>query len=158
MDWFDDAYWSAICHNFGILARIAREVKFTGLLFDPEEYAGKVWRQYSGKTHTEAIIKARQRGREWGKAVFREYPEIKIFSLFLFSNGMFLKSDIVESTLSHAFFNGIYDVLPESATMIEGHEYFGYFANSDQEFFRLQRDLDRTFLTRVASENIKKYL
>ena len=157
MDWFDDAYWSAICNNFGVISAIVKEVGFTGFIFDPEEYAGKVWRKYPGKTHDAAIIKARERGRQWGKAVFGANPDIKIFCLFLFSNGTFWSGDQVESTLSHAFFNGVYDVLPPTAVMIEGHEFFGYFANSDAEFARLQHDLDRNFLPRVAVENIKKY-
>ena len=157
MDWFDDAYWNAICNNYGILSRITRECGMTGIVFDPEEYGGQIWRRYPGRSHAAAIRKARERGRQWGKAVFTANPNIKLLCLFLFSNGTFLTGDQVNHTLSHSFFNGVYDVLPPTATMIEGHEYFGYFANTDAEFEKLRIDLDRTFLPRVAAENYKKY-
>ena len=157
MDWFDDAYWAAICNNYGILARITRECGMTGIVFDPEEYGGQIWRRYPGHSHAEAIAKARQRGREFGRAVFGANPNIKLLCLFLFSNGTYLTGDQVNHTLSHSFFNGVYDVLPPTATMIEGHEYFGYFANTDAEFEQLRIDLDRTFLPRVAAENYNKY-
>ena len=157
MDWFDDAYWAAICNNYGILARITRECGMTGIVFDPEEYGGQIWRRYPGHSHAEAIAKARQRGREFGRAVFGANPNIKLLCLFLFSNGTYLNGDQVNHTLSHSFFNGVYDVLPPTATMIEGHEYFGYFANTDAEFEQLRIDLDRTFLPRVAAENYNKY-
>ena len=156
-DWFSDSDWDAVCNNYRILARIAKETGMKGIVFDPEEYGKRFWGKYPGHSHSEAVAKARQRGREFGKAVFGEFPQAKILALFLFSFGTYLKGDASTVIVSHSFFNGIYDVLPPEATMIEGHEYFGYFAKNPDMFRRLQQDLDRTFLTRVAACNYRKY-
>ena len=157
VDWFDDANWEAIANNFGILARISKEAGLTGLVIDPEEYGKHFWSKYPGHSHDEAVTAARRRGQQVGNAIFKEQPDAKLLCLFLFSFGTYLKGDAWASTMSHSFFNGIYDVLPPEATMIEGHEYFGYFAKSKADFERLLRDMDRTFMARVAAKNINKY-
>ncbi len=157
VDWFADKDWEEIANHFGIAARIAKETGMKGLMIDPEEYSKHFWCEYKGHSHADAVKIARKRGQQVGEAIFREYPDAKLFCLFLFSFDTYLKGDAWTQTLSHSFFNGIYDVLPPTATMIEGHEYFGYFAKSRADFDKLRVDVDRTFMHRVAASNIKKY-
>ena len=157
MDWFDDAYWAAICNNYGILARISKECDMAGIVFDSEEYGGKIWGNYKGSERAAAITKARQRGQEWGRAVFTANPDVKILCLFLFSHGTFIMGDAEASTLIRSFYNGVMDVMPATATMIDGHEYFGYFGKNRDCFVQLRYDVDHTFLSRVSANNFKKY-
>ena len=157
MDWFDDAYWDSICSNYALLARISREAKLTGIVFDSEEYGGRIWGNYKGSDRAKAVTKARQRGQEWGKAVFKENPEVKILCLFFFSHGTFIMGDAEASTLIHSFYNGVLDVMPPTATIIDGHEYFGYFGKNRNCFVQLRYDVDHTFLARVSANNYKKY-
>jgi hypothetical protein len=85
IDWFND--FSAILQNAGLAARVAREGKCRGILFDIEEYeartfqyrtrrdaATKSWKLYEGQ--------ARQRGREVMAAFQKEFPEIVVFLTF----------------------------------------------------------------------------
>ena len=157
MDWFDDAYWASICNNYGILSRISKECNMAGIVFDSEEYGGKIWGNYKGSERAKAISKARQRGQEWGKAVFAANPKVKILCLFLFSHGTFIMGDAEASTLIHSFYNGVMDVMPPTATMIDGHEYFGYFGKNRDCFVQLRYDVDHTFLSRVSANNYRKY-
>ena len=157
MDWFNDSYWDAIANNYGIIARITREAKLTGLLFDPEEYAGKVWGVYKGSDRAAAVKIARKRGQQVGSAIFKENPNIKIFCSFFFSFGTYLNGDAEASILTHSFYNGIMDVMPPTAKIIEGHEYFGYYARNKECFVQLRHEVDHVFLWRVSVNNYHKY-
>ena len=157
MDWFDDAYWAAICNNYGILARISKECNMTGIVFDSEEYGGRVWGNYKGSDRDAAIAKARQRGQEWGRAVFTENPNVTLLCLFFFSHGTFIMGDAESSTLIHSFYNGVMDVMPPTATILDGHEYFGYFGRNYECYAKLRYDIDHTFRSRVAANNFAKY-
>ena len=157
MDWFNDEYWAAIANNYGIIARIARETGLTGFIFDPEEYAGKVWGVYQGRDRAKAITIARKRGQQVGNAIFKEKPDVKILSLFFFSFGTYLYGDAEASILTHSFFNGIMDVMPPEARILEGHEYFGYYAKNKDCFAQLRYDVDNVFLCRVSANNYQKY-
>ena len=41
VDWFDDAQWAAVVHNFRILAQVAKLGGCVGLEFDPEQYGSE---------------------------------------------------------------------------------------------------------------------
>jgi hypothetical protein len=157
VDWFSDPCWDIITNHFDIASRIAKETGLKGLVLDIEEYHKPFWCNYKGHSHRDAVRIARQRGQQVGNAIFKNYPDIKLLCMFLFSFGTYLKGDAWAQILSHSFYNGIYDVMPPEAIIIEGHEYFGYAAKSMKDFERLRQDLDRTFMTRVAEKNIRKY-
>src|SRR5262245_33502267 len=88
MDWFDDDAWAGVVNNFAVAARVAREGRCKGFMFDTEQYEGVTVFDYrkqkdSGKkTFAEYQAKVRQRGREWVRAVNREYPDITILLTF----------------------------------------------------------------------------
>ena len=164
IDWFDDEAWRAVCNNFGIMAKIAREVSFKGLIFDPEAYSNQ-WR-YSGKngrTYEETSLKARQRGREFIKAICKEYPNIKIFSFFWFS----CMQSIATSPDPHMagagsvyglflpFTNGVYDEISPGAVIIDGWE-GGYGCRNLSDYHKIVYDYKKSSMLLTAPENIEK--
>ena len=153
IDWMSDSDWAAITNNYGLAARIAKEVGMKGILLDIEQYGEKFWTpkfKQSGKNFEEICTIARQRGQEWGKAVFSQYPDIVIFALTMFSshNGY---------RMVQPFFNGVLDVMPPTAVFTDGHETEGYKANNVIEYDRMLRDKFRHFPKLVEPENRNKY-
>lgn len=154
VDWFRDSDWDAVAGHFAILARIARETGLRGIVFDPEEYARRFWdhaRLETDQDFATTAPVARRRGRQWGEAIFREYPDIVLFCLHLFTLGH------PETSLTSAFFNGMLDVLPPTATVVEGHENGGYRAKNAADIDAARLDKDWNLLPRVAAENVPKY-
>ena len=123
VDWFSDSDWETVCGNFGLVARIAKETNVKGFIFDPEEYKAHLWHRISAQGHTleEIAAKARQRGQEFGRAVFTAYPNL---TLFCFAWMAYAKG----SPVFRGFINGIYDVLPQEAKIVDGDESGGYTA------------------------------
>jgi hypothetical protein len=86
LDWFDDGAWASVVNNFGVAAKLAKEGRCKGFMFDTEQYEGVTvfdYRQQKNKkTFAEYQAKVRQRGREWVKAVNQHYPDITILLTF----------------------------------------------------------------------------
>src|SRR4051812_42303852 len=80
VDWFDDNAWAGVVNNFGVAAQVAREGRCKGFMFDTEQYEGVTDFDYrkqkdrGKKSFAEYQAKVRQRGREWARAVNKEYP------------------------------------------------------------------------------------
>ncbi len=161
VDWFNDDHWNTICHNFSVVAKVAKETGMKGIFFDAEWYHNSkpVFESFApGKTYRETAVKARQRGREWASAMFKEYPEMKLFLIFGFAWEESYRNTPELATLKVAFFNGVYDVLPPTATVIEGHEHHGYGAIYEADFPFMRTDVHgEVFQKMVAPENIAKY-
>lgn len=132
IDWFHDEQWEAVVANVSNMAWFAKEAGLKGICFDPEQYASSqyTWRPESGKSFEETAIKARQRGAEMMKAIGKEYPEITIWALWLFSKTL-PNCDPEEANqvlsgmdynLWPAFLNGWLDALPEKARLVDGME------------------------------------
>ena len=105
-DWASDADWDTVLANTRLAARLAKEIGFRGILFDPEGYGGGahgVWRQpwdYSLYARSDYIWEAekrsaprpfdevtamvRRRGREWAQALSEEYPDIVLAAIGLY--------------------------------------------------------------------------
>ena len=138
-DWFSDKDWKIITANFGIAAKLAKKAGLKGFLFDLEEYGMRMWpydARKAGRPIEEALQTAFARGQQWGKAVFKEFPNIIIFMPFAFS------IDRSQKGLAGAFLNGILDVMPSSALMYEGDESFSYRASNPQNFAALRTNLE----------------
>jgi hypothetical protein len=94
MDWYDDEWWQTICHNGRMIAKVAKEGRFRGILIDPEVYSYSWWgfamltetagKQpyrrgnktfYEGKSVEDVMVKVRQRGREFAAAINEEFPD-----------------------------------------------------------------------------------
>lgn len=129
VEWFSDQDWETVCSNFRLVSRIAKETGMKGLIFDPEEYSAYLWQKINVKNHSmeEIVKKARQRGQEFGKAIFGEYPDMTLFCYFWIA---YAKG----SPVFRSFMNGVYDVLPPKAKIVDGHESSGYTAKDISDF------------------------
>ena len=150
--WFDEDYWETISRNWGTAARYAKQIGMVGICFDPEGYGvypvqsywkSSWWVKGGGKlkgggvqppdvAHTEKdyLEIARKRGRQVGEKVFKEYPEIVFWSYYWWSFG---------GDLMGAFCNGLLDVMPPMARLIDGEEWSGYCAKGEEAYVRMAK-------------------
>lgn len=84
VDWFDRR-WSVIAYNTACMAKVAKQSGCKGIMFDPEEYneQTRIWSYAKGAGHSyeEYAAKVRERGKEFIRALNREYPGITILVL-----------------------------------------------------------------------------
>lgn len=172
VDWFDDAGFANIVEHWRLLAWAAHEGGARGILFDAEPYTPPhaqfgYGAQPARNAHDFAAycVKARERGREVMRVVAGEFPDITIFSYRLLCDLLFALGSGGEPTtllethpygLLPAFLNGMLDVIPPGATIIEGDEN-AYSYNSDAEFERAFVDLKTKTLGLIALENRAKF-
>lgn len=160
VDLFSDNEWKIVCSNYKILAEIARETGLKGLIVDFEWYKKSlpIFEQLpEGKSYQEVAELLRKRGREWGTAVFEAYPDIKLLFYFLVAYQEDLRDTPENAGLVIHFVNGIYDVLPPRAVLIEGHEHHGYGAADDADFARLRYDFEMLFPRLIDRNNYGKF-
>ena len=138
----DDAPWRRAAENFAAAAWLVKEGGMPGLLIDTEDY----WHRYQfryeesdGIDYDTAVRLARRRGQEMFGAVFREFPEIALLSLyFLHQTPNYITFNDSLDPAGRArtygdlwlpFVNGIFDVVPVTARIIDGNEdsYFSQF-------------------------------
>ena len=144
-NWFNDQEWAQRCHNFAMFARLARRAGLKGIMFDDEEYgAGCVWDYgelrrrgaVQGKTLAEVQAKVRQRGREFARAICREFPNIVLWTL----HGYSTSAALVEwglpeygRQLQLPFFDGMLEGSSEAMVFVDGGELaYGY--NTKEQF------------------------
>ena len=131
--WFEDEAWSRFTENFRVAAAAAKDAGMDGLCFDPECYGGggvrRAWNSsvhaQDGHTTNDCLRIARERGRQIGRAVFGEYPTMRFFSFYWWS---------LNADLMGAFCNGLLDVMPVSARLVDGSEWAGYVAKRPYSF------------------------
>ena len=91
VNWFDDKWWGAVCHNIGVIAKVAKEGGCKGILIDTEVYGprpmwgyeqlkdpkvrGSLPEVYGKKSWEEVSAKVRQQGREFAHAINREFAD-----------------------------------------------------------------------------------
>ncbi len=163
VDWFDDKSWAVVCSNHKVVSRVARESGMVGLKLDIEEYGqNTMWRfkPQAGRSLEETVKKVRQRGQEFGKAIFSEFPDVHLLCYWWFSLAR-TKNDIFHMDRAEymvaPFINGMYDVMPEGVTIHEGNESCAYRSNNETEFNHLSVDLRKNFLRCLDPENLRKY-
>ncbi len=165
--WTNDAAWALYADNMRANARFAKLAGFEGVLTDFEDYwHKKQFRWMEGDPDWEETKKiARRRGAEVFGAVFGAYPDAAILTFQLLTTDteyprqrnprlhMEEKRD-----LWPAFVNGILDVLPPGAKLIDGNESFGYTARASRnDFYKSVRDQISGVLPLVEPENRAKY-
>ena len=165
--WTDDAAWNVYAENAATAARIAKGAGFEGLIADFEDYwKKKQFRWRSGDPEWEsAKAIARRRGQEVFSRVFAEHPEITILTFMLLTaDSAYANADDPvaymegKRDLWPSFVNGIYDVIPPGAKIVDGNENGGYFARASKKaFYRGVRDQLVGVLPLVARENRVKY-
>jgi hypothetical protein len=151
-DWFDDDYWKAVAYNWSLAAKQAKNLKMVGICFDPEGYGvypvnsywkSAWWVKGGGNlkggavqppdlqhTQEEYLKIARKRGRQVGEGIFKAYPEITLWGFYLWSFGV---------DMMGAFCNGILEVMPEKARLIDGDEWVSYCAKNEAAYERMER-------------------
>ena len=166
---FDDACWKIALDNVRTVARAAKAGGLKGIMFDVEHYDGKkpmLFQYVPGKGHTqeETHAKARERGRQFMNALAGEFPEIIVFTVL----GSFsLNFDAVDSGaapgtaqygLANDFFNGMLDVIPPKAKLLDGLETRSYYAQDARDFYRLANEYTVKGRQLAAPENRRKFL
>jgi hypothetical protein len=164
--WTDDAEWARIARNMGVAGRLLRETGLKGVCCDPEDYHGQGQYRRAGDDppYDELAKTVRQRGREVFGALFREQPEAKIlfywfltFDISYFSAPNPREAAREAGDLWPAFADGIMDVLPPEAVIIDGDEHaYGY--TCDGSNFHLSATRQRQFAPLLLSpENRAKH-
>lgn len=136
LDWFDD--FGSILANAGLAARVAREGNARGILFDVEQYQGKLFeykkqRDASTKPWPEYASQARRRGFEVMTSFRRGYPGLTV--LLTFGHSYPWKQSQAGKTplpdceygLLAPFLDGMVEATVEGAKLVDAHELsYGY--------------------------------
>lgn len=136
IDWFDDH--AAVVGNARLAAKVAREGRCAGILFDVEEYQGGLFtyarqRDAKSKSWDEYAARARQRGREVMGAFQEGFPGLTILLTFghslprTTSEGG--KKPLSESSygLLAPFLDGMVEAAAGDARIVDGFELsYGY--------------------------------
>ena len=166
LDWRDDVVWARLAENMRVAACIARDGGCRGLHMDLEDYgkARQFFRQPGEMPYEDLCRLVRRRGAETFRGVFREYPEARILSFWFLSwlptwyHGQDLRCMAHDrGDLWPSFVNGILDVLPPTARLIDGNEH-AYRYSSDRNDFAASAFRTRSRLAAlVEPENRARY-
>ena len=128
-DWFDDQAWAIVLDNFAVAARIARQGRSKGFMFDVEQYEGKLFdyrQQKQSKTFADYQRQVRRRGREWMQAVNKDFPDITILLPFGYSaayrRGRAKDRSQVSYGLLADFLDGMLDTCSKETTLVDAWE------------------------------------
>ena len=172
IDWTDDKGWANYAENMATVAWLAKEAGLKGLMLDPEEYSaqgGKLAQYihcYKDPSFAETAKLARQRGREVFSRVFKEFPDAVIWSLWCFKKFSFwldngrqpypVENIDQSGELLHYYLNGLLDVLPPEARVVDGNEAYSR-GVLDNHYLKTSVLMSTTVLGLVAPENLSKY-
>ena len=141
LDWFDD--FTAVTRNAALAARIAKEGRCAGILFDDEEYEGPLFdyaKQRDAKTKSweQYAAQARKRGAEVMRAFQSDFPDLTILLTFghtlpwMRSEGG--KRPLAETSygLLAPFLDGMIDAAEGRSRLIDGYEISYSYKNAAQ--------------------------
>ena len=166
LSWTDDEAWSVASNNLRTVAWLAREGNMPGVRFDIEDYTKQrqFFRVDGDLPYDELVKVVRQRGREIFGGIFEEYPDITLFMFWLLSDAPYrhIETNLPglmreREDLWPAFVNGMLDVIPPGATVIDGEEDAYKFEASRRDFHALYTRIFNWDLSLVAPENRAKY-
>lgn len=167
IQWTDDAAWKLYADNVAFTVELAKEVGFPGIVADFEDYWRKKQFTHDANDPSWGETKrlARRRAREVFGQVFAAYPEIVILTFQMLTTdvsyaGMADPVAHMEAKrdLWPSFVNGILDVMPPSAKIVDGNESFAYSAKASKlDFYRSVRDQTIGVLPLVDECNRVKY-
>lgn len=137
LDWFDD--FGAVLANARLAAEVAREGNCRGILFDVEEYQGRLFtyaHQRDAKTRSwdEYAAQARGRGRAVMEAFQEGFPGLTVLLTFGHSYALIRSERLggkplaeVDYGLLAPFLDGLVDAAKGSTRLVDGHEpSYGY--------------------------------
>ena len=165
--WTDDAAWANLANSMSVLGWLTRETGIKGISCDLEDYHHQ-WqynRHDSDPPYDELLPIVRKRAAQVFGALFKENPNIKVlfFWILCFETEYLTSPDPAalarqKGDLSPAFFDGILDVMPETARLINGDEHT-YRAEAAKRDFHNSYVNQRTVCPRfVSPENRAKFM
>src|SRR5688500_3044782 len=173
VDWFDDAAYAAITSNARLAARIARDGKAAGILFDIEQYNEPLFnypktRDAKTKSFDEYAKQARQRGREVMNAFQEGYPDLTILMTWAYSlpyqqsgggaggAGDAAKLAQADYGLLKPFLDGMFDAARGKAKIVDGFESsYGY--KEPKQFDEARTLMAQSVLPMIGDELADKY-
>ncbi|MGQ9487658.1 MAG: hypothetical protein ACUVSE_07875 [Armatimonadota bacterium] len=158
IDWFDD--FSAVLNNARLAARIAREGRCAGILFDIEQYNAPLFdyqrqRDASTKPWEEYAEQVRRRGREVMQAFQQGYPGLKVLLTFGYclpwAQSQGGKRPLKECTygLLAPFLDGMVDAARGGTRLTDGHE-LSYGFRDPAQFTKAYQTMKHDLLPIVA--------
>ncbi len=166
ISWTNDAAWALFASNMKVVASVARRGGAVGIRVDAEDYGniGQYWRKPFEPPMNELAAVARGRGRQIGRAVFGEFPNVRLMSYWLLSlNESYATSEdpsramVGKGDLWPLFLNGIMDVMPPEAMLVDGDEHAYWYAPGSHKFEWSYVNQRMRALSLVAPENRDKY-
>ena len=165
--WTDDAAWENLANSMSVLGWLTRETGIKGISCDLEDYYHQ-WQYNRLDTDPpmeELLPIVRKRGAQVFGALFRENPAIKaLFYWILCFDTEYLTSPDPRALarqngdLQPAFIDGILDVMPETARLINGDEHT-YRAEAIKRDFHNSYVNQRTVCPMLVSpENRAKFM
>lgn len=128
VDWFDDAGMAVVWSNAKLAARLAKQGRCKGFMFDVEMY-GKPLFSYPAqalkdtKSFEAYEAKVRQRGREFMQAVNSEYPDITMMLTYAYTiTGTKPARPKAPYGLLKAFLDGMFEAAAPKTTIVDGYE------------------------------------
>ena len=164
--WTDDAAWAHFAANMRTYAWLARESGLRGLFVDNEDYLKKrqFWRAAGEPPYARLRDVARRRGAEVGRALFETYPGISciLYWILTIDPGYTTALDPVayrdmKEDLWPSFVDGILDVMPATATLVDGDEHGYVYVAEKHEFAEALAARSRRLLALLSPENRAKY-
>ena len=166
--WDDDASWSRFAGNLRVLAKLGAAAGMKGYFVDGEDYPKS--RQFfydmknDGLDYDRTCKLARRRGAEVFGALFAEHPDATLLSFWFLSFNQSYASQRNPSAsvrrsgdLWPAFINGILDVMPDTATFVDGDEHAYNYKSADKDFYVKSLN-QRHSLGLLDPKNRPKYL
>ena len=165
--WTDDAAWENLANSMAVLGWLTRETGIKGISCDLEDYYHQ-WQYNRLDTDPpidELLPVVRKRGAQVFGALFKENPHIKalFYWILCFDTEYLTSPDPValarqNGDLQPAFIDGILDVMPETARLINGDEHT-YRAEAAKRDFHNSYINQRTVCPLLVSpENRAKYM
>ena len=159
LDWFEGH--GAVMSNLELAARLAKQGGCRGVLFDVEQYEGKLWsyrEQTKGRPRSwdEMAARVRSLGAEAMRAFERGYPGLTVFTTFAYSLPLdetgILRQKPAESSygLLTPFLDGMVSAASDRVVIVEGHE--GSYPYLDPFVFAAKADSMRHGVRRLAAQ------
>lgn len=159
LDWFEDH--ASVMSNLEIAARLARDGGCRGVLFDIEQYEGKLWNfleitRRNSRSWDDLAARAREVGAEAMRALQRGYPGLTVFMTAAYSLPLYdthRAPDLLAKTdygLLAPFLDGMVSAAAGGTTIVDGHELsYGY---TEPARFAAQADSMRSGVRRLAAD------
>ena len=138
-DWFNDDHWKIILSNVKLQARIARELKFKGIMMDVEQYhhhGRGPWRfpfdyhyyaesgykltgEVAPRPLSQVADKVYHRAQQYGRAICQVYPGLTLFLI----PAIYRPNDLTDrEILFPAFLDGLVAGLDDDSPLLLGSE------------------------------------